>query len=669
MKIENVNVYYGENASGETTGSSSVVDASTVSELSTAGIADDPNKYALYLECESEAGRACESLLNDTLSDFRITEGPKKEEIEKWIEDIRLFYSPTTRGIFPELLEDSFLYGNVARQIIRDNGTITKIHRLDPLSTTVVKDPFSDDPVVIHTFTKDNTHQYLIFAKDVNKNGSENTEVIDALKKNISEVKSVSGTITWENIENCIVFEAKSLMKGDCFNAIAKKFDLMFGIGKYIDERAASPPVAFQVGEVVDGKPIGYPEKGKEPEYQTILDTITQSAAKIKTKNTTAFPGYVKPVPLPFTINNIYIKNKLDKCDQMICSSFYYNEAFAKSGAADFKRDGLMKQRREFLQRSKLKIQALVNYILKLQFGENLTEKFEFIKDSVEERKDQAEADNMVLDGLQKLQNLGADEETLEKYATRYGFKFNITAKEGTRAKEEFGERVETLSVFEEDLLALWNENVKEASEGAFEKIQKLAEKSSGFLDPDEYDKMMEVLDAALLKMEKKLKSGVYKIVSDSIAAESLPVKENKKAIEFLQRYTFDEFAVPLKIHQRQRLKIIFTDMYDSKGTLKGANKLVAEALGKSEREAKTTVITELKRSSSWSRVDHALRVAEENGLEPWGRLSPIHDDTTCAECKADSGKEYPIREIKKKSPRHPKCRCPWTLFWKKKKE
>lgn len=668
MKIKNVNVYYGveeENNSG----SSSTTDLSTVSTLSTKGIADDRKNYALYLECDSGASMACEALVNDILRDYRITPGNRQAEIEKWVEDQRLMYSPTTKGVFPSLLEDSFLYGNVAYQLIKDKSKIVRIHRLDPLSTQVLKDPFSNDSIVIHTFTKDNKEQNIIFGKNVvSKTGQPDLKVQEALKGSIKEVKAVSGDITWMNIENCIVFESKSLMKGDCYNAIEKKFNLLYGVGKYIDDRAASPPIAFQVGIVVGDEAIGFPEEGKTEEYQKILDKISQSIPGIKTKGGTSLPGYVTPIPLPFTINNIYLKNTLDKCDQIICSAFYYNEAFTKSGSADFKRTDLRIQRREFLQRLKLKVQALVNSILKIQFEEDMEECFEFIKDTAEERKEQAEADVVVLEGLQKLKDLGADDQSLEWYAERNSFEFKISGslgKAGT-GKEQFGTPEEELSIFGKDLFDKINDELKKASDKAAEKIKKLAEKSSGCLSADDYDKMMAVINKELDKIDKPVKTELRSAIESTLTTDMLPIKENKAAIDFLQNFSFDEIK-SLKENQKKRLKHILQNEYHTLGKTNSV-KAVTESLKISKSSAKTIVTTELRRASLWSRADHLERIGAENGMTPY--LIPIcrNDETSCEECKnaAREKKKYTVAEFKAAYPRHPNCHCDFYVEWVK---
>ncbi|MBP2143360.1 hypothetical protein J2127_000515 [Methanococcus voltae] len=553
---------------------------------------DDKKNYRKYLECDSTANLSFNALINDLLGNYSIDECKSKEKIEEWIEESNLFYNSRDKGIIPKLLEDAFLYGTGYYQIYKTNKTINqlniknKFHRLDPFSTYTIENPFNNEEIIIHEFQKDYKNNLIVFCENSNDEDEKN-KILE-----MKELKEKSGyEIHWQDIKNIIVFKAQSLMMGDCYNAIEKKFDLLFNLGKLIDERAVSPPVCVSVGEVMNGEPVGLPTEDNKEEYKNIIENYAKGISNIKTKGGMAVPGYVKTTAIPFKIDTGYLKTILDKCDEIICSSFYYNEAFTKSGSADYKRTDLRKQRKEFLRKYKIRIEKLINKLIDLEFensnnkdnninnGNKNISKFHFIIDDSEEKKELSETHEKIINCIKELKEIGASEETISNFANIYGLELELKEKEINKSNNENKNKntkseqyaknnqlnklnnkltnelneVDELSPWGNELLNSINTEIEKATIEVYEKTLKTSNNIET-ISINEYGKLKEILEKSFNKINfKKL---VFENIENHLKANALPIKENKNAIEFVKNYAFDQCG-KLSDDQKNRLKYI----------------------------------------------------------------------------------------------------------------
>jgi hypothetical protein len=395
-------------------------------------ITDETNLEGAFL-IDEKVYLALHSLIYDIISNWTLKGDEKQiEEVKKWLYDTGIIFSKNATASIIEMLRDYFIYGKAIYQIVWENGKIKRLHRLDPKTTKIIRNPFSNDRIIIHDATIDGKIKKIGFVD------LERKEEILNLMAVQSEMVQV-----WLDINDIILLEGTSLM-ARCVNAVYQKQKLINEICAYVNEHQAVPPVQIKVGQILnDGKGIGLPDGVNitADKYKEMLKKYANDIIKLKYRGAVSTPPYVDYNQIDMKIDWRYIKFILDKYDEIIFNAFFSSEGLWKSGTADYRRKDTRKERLRLIRSMQGKIQKLINELITMQFGRIGTE-FMFLTDETEEMLDKSEYYKNISETIAKLSEIGTDTQTLQNIAQEFG----ITLKFNSQPKtEQFAVKIRPL--------------------------------------------------------------------------------------------------------------------------------------------------------------------------------------------------------------------------------
>jgi len=609
-------------------------------------ITDAANLEGAFL-IDEKVNLALHSLIYDIISNWTLKGNEKQiEEVKKWLYETGIIFSKNTTANIIEMLGDYFIYGKAIYQIIWKNGKIVRLHRLDPKTTEIVRNPFSNDRIIIHDATIDGQIRKIGFV-DLER------------KKEILNLMAVQSEIVhvWLDIDDIILLEGTSLM-ARCVNAVYQKQKLLTEICAYVNEHQAIPPVQIKVGQILsDGKGIGLPDGVNitADKYREMLKNYANDITKLKYRGAISTPPYVDYNQIDMKINWEYIKFILDKYDEIIFNAFYSSEGLWKSGTADYRRKDMRKERLKLIRSMQAKIKELINELIRMNFGDVDVE-FTFITDDTEELLEKSEYFKNIADTIKALTDVGASEETLKRIAQEFGIELDLALQKGQSEMfaEMFADEADPIELIATNLVEKIMQKIEEASLEVRDKAMKIIQENKGKITATAYKQIRALINKEFQDLD--FSSEIQEALKDVVKVTGLPIDIDKGPIKFVEKYTFD-LCKKLTDNQKARLRYILLEELSTTEDTNITQKIM-DTLKTTRHEAERITRTELSRAVEWSKHDYYLNYAKNHNVKVLAKWNTRMDKKTCPKCRALEGKEWEVDKIQVKPPIHPNCRC-----------
>jgi len=620
------------------------------SKISMIDITDEANLEGAYL-LDEKVNLALNSLIFDIISNWTL-KGNEKQivEVKKWLYETGIIFSKNATATVIEMLRDYFIYGKAIYQIVWQNGKIVMLHRLDPKTTKIIRDPFSNDRIIIHDATIDGNIRKIGFVDLERKD-----EILQLMAVQ-SEMVQV-----WLDINDIVLLEGTSLM-ARCVNAVFQKQKLLNEICAYVNEHQAIPPVQIKVGQILnDGKGIGLPDGVNiTPEkYKEMLRNYANDIEKLKYRGAVATPPYVDYNQIDMKINWEYVKLILDKYDEIIFNAFYSSEGLWKSGTADYRRKDMRRERLKLIRSMQAKIKELINELIRMQFGD-IDVEFSFITDDTEELLEKSEYYKNIADTIKSLADIGASEETLKRIAQEFGIELDL-ALQGKQSEiesyaEMFADEIdkEVVEAIAQSLVEKLMEKIEDTTLEVKDKAMEIIKQNKGKITATAYRQIRALINKEFQDID--FSGEIQQALSDVVKVTGLEIDVDKGPIKFVENYMFD-LCKKLNENQKARLKYI---LLEELSTTKDTNitEQIMQSLKTTRNEAERIARTELSRAVEYSRHEYYENYAKKHKVKVIARWNTRKDSKVCPKCRALEGKEWEVDKIPVKPPLHPNCRC-----------
>jgi len=612
-------------------------------------ITDETNLEGAFL-IDEKVYLALHSLIYDIISNWTLKGDEKQiEEVKKWLYDTGIIFSKNATASIIEMLRDYFIYGKAIYQIVWENGKIKRLHRLDPKTTKIIRNPFSNDRIIIHDATIDGKIKKIGFVD------LERKEEILNLMAVQSEMVQV-----WLDINDIILLEGTSLM-ARCVNAVYQKQKLINEICAYVNEHQAVPPVQIKVGQILnDGKGIGLPDGVNitADKYKEMLKKYANDIIKLKYRGAVSTPPYVDYNQIDMKIDWRYIKFILDKYDEIIFNAFFSSEGLWKSGTADYRRKDMRKERLRLIRSMQGKIQKLINELITMQFGRIGTE-FMFLTDETEEMLDKSEYYKNISETIAKLSEIGTDTQTLQNIAQEFGITLKFNSQPKTEQFAEFFAE-DPIEMISQNLVDKIMEKMENATFDVKDKVQKIIETYKGNINATAYNEIKKIINENFNNMD--FTEEIPAALQNTVTISALPLATDKGAIKFVENYMFD-LCKKLTDNQKARLRsILIEELSTFEDT--GITQKVMDSLNTTRYEAERIVRTELRRAKIQAEYEHYKKLQEKHKgkIDIYVRIISRGDNKVCSKCKQYAypyvNRVWHINEYPQPLPLHPNCRC-----------
>ncbi|XRO77456.1 phage minor head protein [Methanocaldococcus sp. 10A] len=621
------------------------------SNISMIDITDEANLEGAYL-LDEKVNLALNSLIFDIISNWTL-KGDEKQiaEVKKWLYETGIIFSKNATAAVIEMLRDYFIYGKAIYQIVWQNGKIIRLHRLDPKTTKIIRDPFSNDRIIIHDATIDG---------NIRKIGFVDLERKDELLQ-LMAVQSEMVQI-WLDINDIVLLEGTSLM-ARCVNAVYQKQKLLNEICSYINEHQAIPPIHIKVGKVLnDGRGVGLPDgvNISKEKYSDILRKYANDVQRLKYNTAVATPGYVEYDQIDLKINVDYIKYFLDKCDEIIFNAFYSSEGLWKSGTADYRRKDMRRERIKLIISMQAKIKELINELIRMNF-EDIDVEFTFITDDTEVLLEKSEYYKNIADTIKSLADIGASEETLKRIAQEFGIELdlagqNVQSETEAYAVEMFADEIDK-EVVESIAMSLVDkimEKIEDATLEVKDKALDIIKQNKGKITATAYKQIRALINKEFQGLD--FSREIQQALSDVVKITGLEIDIDKGAIKFVENYTID-LCKKLTDNQKSRLRYILLEELSTTGDT-NITEQIMQSLKTTRNEAERIARTELSRAVEYGRHEYYENYAKKHKVKVIARWNTRKDSKVCPKCRALEGKEWEVDKIPVKPPLHPNCRC-----------
>ena len=611
-------------------------------------ITDEANLEGAFL-IDEKVNLALHSLIYDIISNWTLKGDEKQiEEVKKWLYETGIVFSKNATASIIEMLRDYFIYGKAIYQIVWENGKIVRLHRLDPKTTKIIRNPFSNDRIIIHDATIDGQIRKIGFVD------LERKEEILNLMAVQSEIVQV-----WLDINDIILLEGTSLM-ARCVNAVYQKQKLLNEICAYVNEHQAVPPIQIKVGQIFnDGRGIGLPDGTNitVEKFKEMLKKYANDITKLKYKGAVATPCYVDYNQIDMKINWEYIKFVLDKYDEIIFNAFFSSEGLWKSGTADYRRKDMRRERLKLIRSMQAKIKELINELIRLQFGDVDVE-FTFITDDTEELLEKSEYYKNIADTIKSLADIGASEDTLKRIAQEFGIELDLALQKGQAEMfaEMFADEIDNdpVEFIAQNLVEKILEKIESATLEVRDKAMKILEKNKGKITATAYKEIRALINKEFKNID--FSNEIRQALKDVVKVTGLQIDVDKGPIKFVENYTFD-LCKKLTENQKARLRhILLEELSTTEDT--NITEKIMQTLKTTRHEAERIARTELSRAVEWSRYDYYQNYAKKHNVKVIAKWNTRRDKKVCPKCKALEGKEWDVNKIPVKPPLHPNCRC-----------
>ncbi len=613
-------------------------------------ITDEANLEGAFL-VDEKVNLALHSLIYDIISNWTLKGDEKQiEEVRRWLYETGIIFSKNATATIIEMLRDYFIYGKAIYQIVWKNGKIVRLHRLDPMATKIIRNPFGDDRIIIHDATIDGQIRKIGFVDLENKD-----EIL-----NLMAVQSEMVQV-WLDINDIILLEGTSLM-ARCVNAVYQKQKLLNEICAYVNEHQATPPIQIKIGQILnDGRGIGLPDGTNitVEKFKEMLKNYANDITKLKYRGAVATPCYVDYNQIDMKINWEYIKFILDKYDEIIFNAFYSSEGLWKSGTADYRRKDMRRERLKLIRSMQAKIKELINELIRLNFGDVDVE-FTFITDDTEELLEKSEYYKNIGTAIGALAQIGSSDESLKKIAQEFGIELDLALKteQDEILKEQFAD--DSIDIISQNLVEKMMEKLETASIEVKDKVQKIIEKYKGNLNATAYNEIRKVVNESFKDID--FTKEIPAALQNTVTISALPLATDKGAIKFVENYMFD-LCKKLTDNQKARLKNILVEELSTFDDTNLTQKIM-HSLKVSRHEAERIARTELRRAKIQAEYEHYKNLQEKHKgkIDIYVKIISRGDGKVCSKCKQYAypfvNKVWHINEYPQPLPLHPNCRC-----------